>query len=148
MVRFFFGHEKERTSFRSNDIKEWCVWNGLTFSIDWVQAPCTVVCGWLPASHPSTNLDHVHEVLQMHLRLNQDARLSQVNLQHQTIELDCNEKFMHDRRVLAVHIWCNTDFRQPTATALQAIWNKTFWSCQPVFGHAIRPALRAAFRSH
>jgi len=125
MVRFFFGHARDRVSLRNEEVDEWCFQHGIMFSIDKIQAPRTVVCGWLLASHPSTNLEHFHESVQMHPRLQQNGKLLEVDLQHQTIKLDYDEKSTYKRRVSAVHIRCDADYRRSTLRALKAIWNKT-----------------------
>ena len=125
IVRFFFGHDLDRASLRNDVIDEWCFQHGVTFSIDRIQAPRTVVCGWLLASHPSTNLEHFHESVQLHPRLYQNGKLLEIDLQYQTIKLDYDEKSTYERRVAAVHIRCDADYRGSTLKALKAIWNKT-----------------------
>ena len=118
VVGFFFGHELDCSSMQNEEVAEWCFQHGITFSTDKIQALRTIVCGWLLASHSSTNLEHFHKSVQMHPRLHQDGKLPEVNLQCQTMKLDCNKNLSCERRVSAVHIRCDADHRRSTSRAL------------------------------
>ena len=117
-IRFYIGHQKDIAAFTQESFLASLSSRDITFSYDDIQAPTTIVCGWLLGTHRSLNLQHYGSLM----RLNKKFVNHPVSLSSRGIRMFNGEKPSVEIR--AVHVLCDASKRRSTCLLLKSQYNR------------------------
>ena len=118
-IRFYIGHDVSVSSLLSTaelklDSRD------ITFTMDTIQAPSTVICGFLVGTHRSFDLQHYSALLNSVPSLANHP----VALSTKSLKLYYQETVPKGREVYAVHVLCDASKRTATNLLLKALYNR------------------------
>ena len=128
----YVGHTVDVAAFLDLSLLSDLADAGVVLTVDPIQAPQVVICGWLLGTFTNTNCTHFGKSVQSHPCLTtKDGRLLPIlalKLQAIKERHGAQESGQQSKPVKAVHILCNATLCKATTAACKSIWN---WKITP-----------------
>ena len=121
-LRLYIGHQHDPVIFTREAFRASISSRDLLFFYDDIQAPTTIVCGWLLGTHRSLNLKHYSALM----RANPKFANHPVTLSTRAIRM-YPEESTTGREIRAAHVLCDAAKRGATTLLLKSQYNR----CRP-----------------
>ena len=118
-LRFYIGHQQDSVVFTGAAFRASIASRDLIFFYDDIQAPATLVCGWLLGTHKSLNLKHYSALM----RSNKKFANHPVTLSMRAIRMFPEENTT-GHEIRAAHVLCDATKRNPTTLLLKSQYNR------------------------